>query len=92
MKDARWIRTAIVALAGAALTLALSASAEAAPPPNDNYGSATQFEPTPGTVLGTNVDATRQSGETGAPISASMATSPTPSVPASSRARHLGSR
>lgn len=63
MKDARWIRTAIVALAGAALTLALSASAEAAPPPNDNYGSATQFEPTPGTVLGTNVDATRQSGE-----------------------------
>jgi flagellin-like hook-associated protein FlgL len=35
----------------------------AAPPPNDNFASATVFTPTPGTMVGANAEATRQTGE-----------------------------
>lgn len=53
-----------VAVAAAAISLGLTTgTAVAAPPANDNFATATAFPATPGTAVGTNVDATRQAGE-----------------------------
>jgi hypothetical protein len=55
----------MVALIGAGVLVAMllfAGSAQAAPP-NNNFANATQFGAVPGTVIGTNVGATRQSGE-----------------------------
>lgn len=49
-------------LASIAVLAAIAGAAQAAPP-NDHYGNAIEFGSAPGEVVGTNVDATRQTGE-----------------------------
>jgi hypothetical protein len=56
-------RTRFLLLTFAAFAALGGGQALAAPPPNDNFASATVFTPTPGTMVGTNAEATRQTGE-----------------------------
>jgi hypothetical protein len=56
-------RTAAIASATVILVLSWSGSALAAPPANDNFANAITFPAAPGTVVGTNAEATRQTGE-----------------------------
>src|SRR5437764_5152814 len=56
------VRAQLVAVAVVAATLGICAPAEAAPPPNDAFAAA-QVLPTPASVAGTTVEATREAGE-----------------------------
>jgi hypothetical protein len=63
LKESHMKHYAVTAIFTFVLSIIFSATAYAAPPPNDNFASAQTISGLSGTITGTNAEATKQAGE-----------------------------